>query len=82
MVIKHRLRWYHLLKRGPKLLPSETSNLVYVNEKVYKHDNIKYIVEKLLKMLFNGNVFGKQYLYKYTNNYISICNRIHVSILC
>ena len=59
MVIKHKLRWYHFLKRGLKLLPSETSNLVYLNEKVYKNDNILYIVEKLLKMLFNGNVFGK-----------------------
>ena len=75
MVIKHRLRWYLFLKRG--LLPSETSNLVYVNEKVYKNDNILYIVEKLLKMLFNGKIFGKQYLYKYTNNYTSICIRIH-----
>ena len=27
MVIKHRLRWYHFLKRGLKLLLSETSNL-------------------------------------------------------
>ena len=56
-VLRHRLRWYHFLKRGLKLLPSETSNLVYVNEKVYKNDNILYIVEKLLKMLFNGNIF-------------------------
>ena len=82
MVIKHRLRWYHFLKRGLKLLPSETSNLVYVNEKVYKKDNILYIVEKLLKMRFNGNVSRKQYLYKYTNIYTSICIRIHVSTLC
>ena len=49
MVIKHRLRWYHSLKCGLKLLPSETSNLVYVNEKVYKNDSILYILEKVLK---------------------------------
>ena len=61
MVIKHRLRWYHFLKGWLKLLPSETSNLLYVNEKVYKNDNILYIVEKLLKILFNVNTFRYYY---------------------
>ena len=60
-------------KRWLKLLPSETSNMVYVNEKVYNNDNILYIVEKVLKMLFNGNLFETVTIsknsYKYKNDY-------------
>ena len=65
-----------------EILPSETSNMAYVTENFFDNYDMLYIVEKLLKMLFSGNVFGKQYLYKYMNNYTSICIRIHVSILC
>ena len=49
MVIKHRFRWYHFLKLGLKLSPSQTSNMVYVNEKVFNDIDILYIVEKVLK---------------------------------
>ena len=37
------------MARRLKLLPSETSNMVYVKEKFSDNDNILYIVEKVLK---------------------------------
>ena len=49
MVIKRRLRWYHFLKRWLKLLPSETSFMIYVTENFFDNYDMLYIVEKLLK---------------------------------
>ena len=37
-----------------------------------KYDVI-YILENVSKMLFNGDFFGKWYLYKYMNKYTIIC---------
>ena len=48
-VIKCGLYWYHFFKRGLKLLPSKTSNTVYVNENFFDNDDILYTVEKVLK---------------------------------
>ena len=41
-----------------------------VNENISDKSDVLYIVEKILKTLFNGDIF---YLYKYANNYTSIC---------
>ena len=52
--------------------------MVYVNEK-FLTIMMYYISSKSYwKMLFSGNVFGKQYLHKYTNNYTTI--RIWISV--
>ena len=48
-VIKCRFEWYLSLKRWLKPLPCETSNMVYVNEKGFDNDDVKYTVEKVLK---------------------------------
>ena len=48
-VIKRRLRWYYFLKRWLKLLPSETSNMVYVTENFFDKNDMLYIIEKFLK---------------------------------
>ena len=62
-LIERRLRWYHFLKRGLKLLPSETSKMVYGNEDFSDSDNTLYIVENVLKNPFNGNILEKLKLF-------------------
>ena len=51
-VIKRRLRWYHFLKRWLKLLPSETWNMVYIDENFFDIIDILYNVEMVLKNCF------------------------------
>ena len=58
-VIKCRLSWYRFQKRCLKLLVFETSNMVYVNEKVFDNYDVLYIVEKLLKNAIQRKQFRK-----------------------
>ena len=60
MVIKRRLRWYHFLKRWLKLLPSETSNMVYITENFFDNYDMLYIFEKLLKKTIQWQYFRKR----------------------
>ena len=43
----------------------------YVNENVFDNYDVLYIVERVLKMLFNGNFFGNVDEYMFTYNYMS-----------